>query len=350
MPAAADVVVRRESTSTLGGAGAGKRGSCGREHHGSGPGEVWPWCSPISGPGRRPRCSSRRSVPPRRPAPHARHRGEGLRLHLRHLRGAPWRPARPRGRHRRRLVDGQPDPQHAAHRRHVRETLPYSLLVAGGPLPTVFPLRYTRHFDAVFRGEADLSFPRSAATTSGARSRGTLGELPLDPYHGLFVPDHGPASPTHRCTTREASWSRSRCPTAATSTTPPTRRRGCARRGRGHVDPRHAGLSFRLRLLLQARLRQGRPSPPSRRRLRRDRAASRASGYDGLWIADDTFTLSRAIWRSSAGASTPSGMSWSCLSRVDGIDAGTARRDERRGLPTGLPGPRVGQPGHAATS
>jgi anaerobic magnesium-protoporphyrin IX monomethyl ester cyclase len=53
-------------------------------------------------------------------------------------------------------------------------------------------------------------------------------------------------------------------------------------------------------------------------------------GYDGLWIADDTFTLSRPhleefcrrmVERQAAGG----GMSWTCLSRVDGMDAATAR-------------------------
>ncbi len=42
----------------------------------------------------------------------------------------------------------------------VRASLPDSLLVAGGPLPTLYPERYCGSFDAVFRGEADLSFPR----------------------------------------------------------------------------------------------------------------------------------------------------------------------------------------------
>lgn len=42
----------------------------------------------------------------------------------------------------------------------VRSTLPGCLLVAGGPMPTLYPERYSRIFDAVFRGESDLSFPR----------------------------------------------------------------------------------------------------------------------------------------------------------------------------------------------
>ncbi len=42
----------------------------------------------------------------------------------------------------------------------VRARLPDSLIVAGGPLPTLYPERYSQPFDAVFRGESDLSFPR----------------------------------------------------------------------------------------------------------------------------------------------------------------------------------------------
>ena len=42
----------------------------------------------------------------------------------------------------------------------VRERLPGALLVAGGPLPTVFPDRFLPHVDVVFRGEADIELPR----------------------------------------------------------------------------------------------------------------------------------------------------------------------------------------------
>ncbi len=42
----------------------------------------------------------------------------------------------------------------------VRSILPECLLVAGGPLPTLYPEQYCEAFDVVFRGEADLSFPR----------------------------------------------------------------------------------------------------------------------------------------------------------------------------------------------
>ncbi len=37
----------------------------------------------------------------------------------------------------------------------VRADLPECLLVAGGPLPTLYPEHFNGPFDAVFRGEAD---------------------------------------------------------------------------------------------------------------------------------------------------------------------------------------------------
>ena len=74
----------------------------------------------------------------------------------------------------------------------VREALPHSLLVAGGPMPSVFPRRFAQHFDVVFRGEADLSFPRFCRDyfERGASAQ-TMVKLPLEDYCGLFVPNHG---------------------------------------------------------------------------------------------------------------------------------------------------------------
>src|SRR5512140_2229682 len=59
----------------------------------------------------------------------------------------------------------------------VREVLPESVLVAGGPLPTVFPHRFMPHVDAVFRGEADVSFSRFCRDLAG---RGATASRILD--------------------------------------------------------------------------------------------------------------------------------------------------------------------------
>ena len=178
-----------------------------------------------------------------------------------------------------------------------------------------------------------------------------LGRLPLDTYDGLFVADHGlHGRQPDRAPQRERARRRSRCPTAATSTTPPIRRNGCAGAGtQVDLHHRHAGLPLRLRLLLEAGLRQRRAAPRPRRRLRRDRADPRARLRQPLdrrrHLHADLPYLEEFCRRMSRR-----GMSWSCLSRADGIDRPTVRADEGGRLPEGLPGPRVGQPGDARAS
>ena len=48
-------------------------------------------------------------------------------------------------------------------------------------------------------------------------------------------------------------------------------------------------------------------------------------GYDGLWIADDTFTLRRDYLEAFCRRVMPLGLTWSCLSRANGIEPATAR-------------------------
>ena len=72
----------------------------------------------------------------------------------------------------------------------VRASFPESLIVAGGPLPTLYPEHYKRQFDAVFQGEADLGFPQFCQDFfEQGISRQRLRELPLDTYDGLFIQD-----------------------------------------------------------------------------------------------------------------------------------------------------------------
>ena len=54
-------------------------------------------------------------------------------------------------------------------------------------------------------------------------------------------------------------------------------------------------------------------------------AQIRGLGYDGLWIADDTFTLSESYLAEFRRRIAGLGVSWSCLSRADGIAPATAR-------------------------
>jgi len=212
----------------------------------------------------------------------------------------------------------------------VRRSLPRSLLVAGGPLPTVFPRRYTALFDAVFRGEADLSFPRFCRDFFGQRAeRQTLGALPLDVYHGLFVPNHGLTvdNPTvhhgegelesfplpDRSDFDHAAYQREWLRATGSKVTSILVTLGCP-----------FGCDFCSKPVFGSVVR--------RRGL--DTVFAEIEqlhdlGYDGLWIADDTFTLSRPhleefCRRMVELQARRRGMTWSCLSRVDGIDAATA--------------------------
>lgn len=207
----------------------------------------------------------------------------------------------------------------------VRERLPDVLLVAGGPLPSVFPGRFLPHVDAVFRGEADLSFPAFCSDYLSAGSTpSALGDLPLSRYAGLVVDrdgvrvanasvhhtaeeiarfplpdrddfDHGAyqrewAGAGHRPTTLLATLG---CPYGCEFCSRPVF--GDEVRSRP-LDAVLAEIDDIVRL-----------------------------GYDGLWIADDTFTLRREYLAEFCRRVSPRGLTWSCLSRANGIDAATAR-------------------------
>ncbi len=89
-----------------------------------------------------------------------------------------------------------------------RDRLPESLLIAGGPLPTLYPSRYASPFDGVFRGEVDLSFPRFCRDYIGQKAtRSTLRDLPLEGYDGLFIPD--PPAAVNNVSSRK--WSERSC-------------------------------------------------------------------------------------------------------------------------------------------
>ena len=155
----------------------------------------------------------------------------------------------------------------------VRERLPEALLVAGGPLPTVFPDRFLPHVDVVFRGEADLELPRVLPRLPGAG--GDAGDARATcrstAYAGLVADVDGVRvanAPVHHTQEEIAG-----VPAARPRRLRPPRlpaRVGARRLSSDHAA-RHPGLSLRLRVLLQAGLRQRRPPPPARRGPRRDR-------------------------------------------------------------------------------
>jgi anaerobic magnesium-protoporphyrin IX monomethyl ester cyclase len=208
----------------------------------------------------------------------------------------------------------------------VRAELPHSLLVAGGPLATVFPQRHAGHVDVVFRGEADLSFPRFC-TDYFARgvSPQTMAELPLDVYRGLFVSNHGLRvdNPTVHHGEREldsfplpdrsdfdhGAYQRAWLQSSGAKVTSIIVTLGCPFACDFCSKPIFGNVVRRRDLdLVFAEIEQ-----------------IRALGYDGLWIADDTFTLNQSYLEEFCRRMAGRKMTWSCLSRADGIDARTVR-------------------------
>ena len=206
----------------------------------------------------------------------------------------------------------------------VRERLPDALLVAGGPLPTVFPDRFLPHVDLVFRGEADTSFPAFCCDylDAGLTPAG-VGALALERYPGLVRGrgaervENPPAHHTqeqlaafplpdrrdfdHRAYQREWAPTGHR-PTTLLATL------GCPYGCEFCSKPVFGG-DVRLRPL--------------------DAVFAEIDdivrlGYDGLWIADDTFTLHRDYLEEFCRRVTPLGLTWSCLSRANGIQPATA--------------------------
>jgi anaerobic magnesium-protoporphyrin IX monomethyl ester cyclase len=74
--------------------------------------------------------------------------------------------------------------------RETRKNLPGTLLVCGGPLPTVRPEWFARHFHLIFRGEAVMPFSTFCRDILDGRcrvGRGGVPEIPLlDRYPGIY--------------------------------------------------------------------------------------------------------------------------------------------------------------------
>jgi anaerobic magnesium-protoporphyrin IX monomethyl ester cyclase len=203
----------------------------------------------------------------------------------------------------------------------LRSIMPDCLLVAGGPLPTLYPERFSGIFDVVFRGEVDLSFPRFCKDIFDLKiSRNRLREMRLESYPGLFVHQNElhienptihyqeklletfplPFRGDFNHTAYQDVWLQQ----DGTKTTSIMVTLGCPFSCDFCSRPIFGSLFRRRKLDL----------------VFEEIEEIRHLGYDNLWIADDNFTLDLAYLKEFCQRMAGRGMGWSCLSRVTRID------------------------------
>jgi anaerobic magnesium-protoporphyrin IX monomethyl ester cyclase len=204
--------------------------------------------------------------------------------------------------------------------RELRQRLPETLFVAGGPLPTVNPAMFAEKFDAVFCGEGDVTFPHFCLDYLSSchipRDMKTL-----DPafYPGLYINNEGQvlsSKPVHRTSEildrlplpDRSGFDHSQYQTEMEKNTGLRQTtlivtRGCPFSCDFCSKPVWGDL-FRK---------------PPLEKVFREIEEIRLLGYTSLWIADDCFTLDgeylTAFCHEMIQRDVPIG--WTCLSRVD---------------------------------
>jgi len=204
--------------------------------------------------------------------------------------------------------------------RELRERLPGTLFVAGGPLPTVNPAMFAGKFDMVFCGEGDVTFPRFCQDyLSSGSTPHDLKTWDPAPYPGLYITIHGQvrSSPSiHH-------------PSEILNRLPLPDRSGFDHQQYHAAMEKNGGL--RQTTLIVTR---GCPfscdfcskpvwgdlfRKPPLEKVFREIEEIVSLGYTCLWIADDCFTLDSEYLTAFCHEMIQRGVpvSWTCLSRVD---------------------------------
>jgi len=213
-----------------------------------------------------------------------------------------------------------------------RKYLPECLLVAGGPLPTLYPDNYVGRFDAVFRGEADLGFPYFCMDYICYKvNRFGLNALPLQNYDGLFIRKNlvKVDNPIVHYAEKEIN-----------SFPLPYRNDFDHRRYQSVWLRQDGSKTASILTTLGCPFKCDFCSKPIFGDFFRRRSLDtvfeeidqiRHLGYDSLWIADDNFTLDQNFLRQFCSRIANKKLTWSCLSRVTGLNMETIRMMKESG-------------------
>jgi Fe-S oxidoreductase len=203
----------------------------------------------------------------------------------------------------------------------LKSVCPESLYVTGGPLPTLYPAKFARVFDYVFKGEAAKSFPAFCVDYLEASNKSEfLKNIDPSRYPGIYGFKFGPVdSPAMHLSKEETD----ACPIPD-------------RGGFDHKKFQKANVLYSGKKKAFLMLTYGCPllcdfcSKPIFGDEVRFRSLDKvfeeirdivSYGYDSLWIADDFFTYDKDYLKKFCSRFIQEGLSlsWSCLSRVDSI-------------------------------
>ncbi len=204
----------------------------------------------------------------------------------------------------------------------IRRLVPGVLLVCGGPMPTLRPQQFLSEFDLVFRGEAAQSFPRFCRDyVNAAKPLDVLEHC--DRYPGIAVRNPEDGLILHTPSQPSTEVQLNRLPIPDRSDYDHARyqefwqeREGCSPAGIMTTYGCPYDCEFCSRPIYGTLFR--RRNMDSIMEEIRD---IRSLGYDGLWIADDCFTLDLGHVRAFCHRLIREelSMSWTCLSRTQEI-------------------------------
>lgn len=201
----------------------------------------------------------------------------------------------------------------------LREANPDSIYAAGGPLPTLYPERFKRHFDHVFKGEAAKSFPDFCRDYLAASDKEAfIKSIEPELYPGMdSIAEHLTKEEIDACPIPDRSgfdhkkYQELSSGVSGKKTTSIMMTYGC---------PFSCDFCSKPVFGNQVRYR-------SLDRVFEEIRDIISYGYDSLWIADDLFTCDERFLKEFCDRMMSEGLqiSWSCLSRVDTITDETAR-------------------------